>query len=191
MLQLCPRQVLVQSDVFCLIWFFISQSTIFQLCWDRSSWVEPVLSKDLYVLLKDTKQWRWWGSNPQPFCLESSTLPLSHYGPNQMCGSGQVVNVNGLWHTNRRIICHSISWPWGKCSNWANKWIQSTVKYSEQITLLSFGVSIQKKIILTYKIMHIKMNHFTRKHTYKDGNNKGQDHPVHRHSLFSTFIIFV
>ena len=28
----------------CLIWFFTSQSTIFRLCWGRSSWVEPVLS---------------------------------------------------------------------------------------------------------------------------------------------------
>ena len=25
--------------------FFTSQSTIFQLCWDGSSWVEPVLGK--------------------------------------------------------------------------------------------------------------------------------------------------
>ena len=32
-----------------------SQSTIFQLCRDGSSWVEPVLSKDKYVLLKDTR----------------------------------------------------------------------------------------------------------------------------------------
>ena len=31
---------------FCLIWFFTAQSTIFHLCWDRSSLVEPVLSKD-------------------------------------------------------------------------------------------------------------------------------------------------
>ena len=30
----------------CLIWFFTSQSTIFQICQDGSSWVEPVLSKD-------------------------------------------------------------------------------------------------------------------------------------------------
>ena len=28
----------------CLIWFFTPQSTIFQLCLDGSSWVEPVLS---------------------------------------------------------------------------------------------------------------------------------------------------
>ena len=47
----------------CLIWFFTPQSTIFQLCQDGSSWVEPVLSKDQCVLPKDTTQWRRWGSN--------------------------------------------------------------------------------------------------------------------------------
>ena len=26
-------------------------------------------------------QWRRWGSNPRPFGLESSTLPLSHFAP--------------------------------------------------------------------------------------------------------------
>ena len=41
---------------FCLIGFFTSQSTTFQLCRNRSSWVEPVLSKDKCVLLKDTTQ---------------------------------------------------------------------------------------------------------------------------------------
>ena len=30
----------------------------------------------LMFLLKDTTQWRRWGSNPRPFGLESSTLPL-------------------------------------------------------------------------------------------------------------------
>ena len=30
----------------CLNRFFTSQSTIFQLCWDGSSWVEPELSRD-------------------------------------------------------------------------------------------------------------------------------------------------
>ena len=43
---------------FLFVWFFTSQSTILQLCRDRSSWVEPVLSKDKCVLLKDTTQWR-------------------------------------------------------------------------------------------------------------------------------------
>ena len=36
-----------------MIWFFTSQSTIVQLCRDRSSWVKPVLSKDKCVLLKN------------------------------------------------------------------------------------------------------------------------------------------
>ena len=35
----------------------------------------------LMLLLKDTTQWRWWGSNPRPLGLESSTLPLSHCAP--------------------------------------------------------------------------------------------------------------
>ena len=34
----------------CLIWFFTSQSTIFQLHRDWSSWVEPVLSQDYMCL---------------------------------------------------------------------------------------------------------------------------------------------
>ena len=34
----------------CLIWFFTSQSTIFQLCPDGSSWVEPVFTKQGLVL---------------------------------------------------------------------------------------------------------------------------------------------
>ena len=33
------------SKSYC-VWLFTSQSTIFQLCRDGSSWVEPVLSKD-------------------------------------------------------------------------------------------------------------------------------------------------
>ena len=39
-----------------LIGFFMSQSTICQLCQDGSSWVVPVLTKDKCVLLKDTMQ---------------------------------------------------------------------------------------------------------------------------------------
>ena len=30
---------------------------------------------------RTTTQWRRWGSNPRPFGLESSTLPLSHWAP--------------------------------------------------------------------------------------------------------------
>ena len=35
----------------------------------------------LMFLLKDITQWRRWGSNPWPFRLESSTLPLSNCAP--------------------------------------------------------------------------------------------------------------
>ena len=47
-----------------------------QLCRDRSSWVEPVLSKDKCVLLKDITQWRRWDSNPRPRVKHSTTEPL-------------------------------------------------------------------------------------------------------------------
>ena len=59
----------------------MSQSTIFQLCRDGSFWVEPVLSSDQYVLLKDTSQGGQWGSNLQLLDHESSTLPLSYCAP--------------------------------------------------------------------------------------------------------------
>ena len=35
----------VSSKNVCLFWFFTSQSTFYQSCWDRSSWVETVLSR--------------------------------------------------------------------------------------------------------------------------------------------------
>ena len=38
----------------------------------------------LMFLLKDTTQWRRWDSNPRPFGLESSTLPLSHHAPSHI-----------------------------------------------------------------------------------------------------------
>ena len=83
--KLYPNTVIVEEFVkicfACLIWFFTSQSTVFQLCWDGSSRVEPVLSKNKCVMLKDTTQQPWWGSNHQPLGLESSTLPLSHCAP--------------------------------------------------------------------------------------------------------------
>ena len=69
----------------CLIWFLTSLSTIFQLCQDGSSWVEPVLRKDKCFLLKDTTQLRRWCSNPRPFGLEASTLPLNHCAPIMTC----------------------------------------------------------------------------------------------------------
>ena len=47
--------------------------------WVFLGWTSNKLG--LMFLLKDTTQWRRWGSNPPPFGLKSSTLPLSHCAP--------------------------------------------------------------------------------------------------------------
>ena len=61
----------------CLVWFFMSQSTIFQSCWDRSSWFEQVLSSKLKVLHKDITQGLClqWGSTQQHIDPQSYALP--------------------------------------------------------------------------------------------------------------------
>ena len=46
----------------------------------------------LMFLLKDTTQWRRWGSNPRPFGLESSTLPLSHCAPTCIYSNALQIN---------------------------------------------------------------------------------------------------
>ena len=79
-------QNLLSQRFVCLIWIFMPQSTILQL-----RWTEPVLSKDKCVLLKDTTQWRWWGSKPWPLVLESNTLPLSYCSP--FIDGGETVNI--------------------------------------------------------------------------------------------------
>ena len=82
-------------------------STIFQLCRDRSSWVEPALSLDQCVLLKDTSQWRRWGSNPRPLGLESSTLPLSHCPPLARIYKRKLRPIPPSLHTTNK--CRSIT----------------------------------------------------------------------------------
>ena len=42
--------------------------------WVFLGWTSTQLG--LMFLLKDTTQWCWWGSNPRPLSLKSSTLPL-------------------------------------------------------------------------------------------------------------------
>ena len=45
-------RALHQQPLFCLLWFFTSQSTILQLwCRNGSSWVKPVLSKDWIICI--------------------------------------------------------------------------------------------------------------------------------------------
>ena len=53
----CIRELFMAITVFCLSDLVLYvPSTIFQLCRDRSSWVEPVLSLGKCVLHEDTTQ---------------------------------------------------------------------------------------------------------------------------------------
>ena len=63
--------------------FATSQSTIFQLCLDGSSWVEPVLR----INVSCTTHWHLRGSNLQPLDLKTSTLPLSHWRSKDLTSS--------------------------------------------------------------------------------------------------------
>ena len=86
-----PDQELFLSDLICKGYPHVFVATNrervnipvnnFSVVSGRSSWVKPVPSTDKSVLLKDTTQWRRWGSNLQPLNLESSTLPLSSCAP--------------------------------------------------------------------------------------------------------------
>ena len=92
-----------------LLWAsFTSQSTIFQLCRDRSSWVEPELSRDKCILLKYTTQWHWWGSKRRPLTLESSTLPLSHCAPSEQ---------ENCFIYKWCCAVYNVSWKWKRFYN--------------------------------------------------------------------------
>ena len=78
-----PTKILFLFDLILYV-----PSTIFLLNRDGSSWVEPVLSLNMSCP-RTTTQWHWWGSNPQPLGLESST-------PTQM------INETCTW---KKIMC--------------------------------------------------------------------------------------
>ena len=67
----------------CLILFFTSQSTIFQLCQDRSCWVEPVPSIGLMCLDQGhnpVKLVRLEPATPRSQDKHSTTKPLLSHG---------------------------------------------------------------------------------------------------------------
>ena len=88
----------------------------------------------LMFLLKDTTQWRRWGSNPRPFGLESSTLPLSHCAPYPfivycIIVTQLIANYNFSKHTCQLNLelagyiflwkhCFNFSLDWGKLSQY-------------------------------------------------------------------------
>ena len=99
---------------FCLFWFFTSQSTIFQSWWDRSTWVELVLSSGKSVLLKDITQCLQWGLNRQPLDFKSSSLPLSHFVP---------LNCDNWRKIYTSLLYASCEWPfkgWVLAVKWLN-----------------------------------------------------------------------
>ena len=68
----------------------------------------------LMLLLKDITQWSRWGSNPRPFSLESSTLPLSHCAPWLTCNSNKLLeihskllNIIDLWVLRAQVSMYS------------------------------------------------------------------------------------
>ena len=65
----------------------------------------------LIFLLKDTTQWRRWSSNPRPFGLESSTLPLSHCTPYYICVNEYTSYPKTMEHENEAMLfwCHDIT----------------------------------------------------------------------------------
>ena len=111
-LQKITQKIPACKKLVCFDLILYVPSTIFQSYRDGSSWVEPVLSWDQCVLLKDTTQWRRWGSNPQPLGLESSTLPLSHWlrSPMQVVNSisASLFSANNFYFTLSRLRGSSV-----------------------------------------------------------------------------------
>ena len=91
---LCKRFLALDLTIQrCVKWLFHIAKVLCLFVWFLTSHQQSLVIKGrvflgctstklgLMFLLNDTTQWRWWGSNPQPLGLESSTLPLSHCAP--------------------------------------------------------------------------------------------------------------
>ena len=68
---------------------------------------------------RTTTPWRRWGSNPRPFGLESSSLPLGHCAP--IINIMKAINMkdNGFWCHNWRLKIFSHNyWRKQPCFDW-------------------------------------------------------------------------
>ena len=111
----------------------MSQSTIFQLCLDRSSWVEPVLSKDKCVLHKDTvTPVRLQPVAPQSRVKHSTTEPLC-----SLRGFGEI-KIKSL-----------PNWYWSSLQNWSG-----CVFIHIKMFLFVFFICIQ----IWWQVWQISMN---------------------------------
>ena len=63
--------------IFCLIWFFTSHQQSFSYIRTGLSGLNHYWARINVSCSRTTTQWPRWGSNPWPFGLVSSTLPLS------------------------------------------------------------------------------------------------------------------
>ena len=61
----------------CLIWFLTSHQQSFSYIGTGLPGLNQYQARINVSCSRTTTQWRRWGSNPRPFGLESSTLPLS------------------------------------------------------------------------------------------------------------------
>ena len=81
-----------------------------------------------------TTQWRWWGSNPRPLGLKSSTLPLSHCAP--------LLFIGNLVFMSSWNFCAQLSWARKKFYNlgaWCRRALHiiNIVKYISNSALLT------------------------------------------------------
>ena len=117
-------------------------------------WVEPVLSQDKSVLLKDTTQWDWWGSNPQALGLESSTLPLSHCAPTKCCALNGVIRAAEFQPHSRN---YSIWQLWPLLIAWIQKRpFNHTHIHKTKLNVAYWGNSLFWKPCLLLTAMHCK-----------------------------------
>ena len=94
---------------------------------------------------RTTTQWRRWGSNPRPFGLESSTLPLSHCAP---------------------YISHALTWSFSSLSDNEAKYLPPTLKSFLHMLMYGRGIDQplpvpQKSKVITSIGLHIIFYSFT------------------------------
>ena len=90
---------------FCYMRFFSNQANFNEILAKKKMGKSLTISPENRYLLKDTTHWRRWGSNPLPFGLESSTLPLRSHLPQEQERHGNFMKIKGTFK-------HEVSIDW-------------------------------------------------------------------------------
>ena len=139
--------------MFCFVWFDslrpINNLTVIK---GRVFLGRTSTKLGLMFLLKDTTQWRRWGSNPRPFGLESSTLPLSHCAPiAYMLNGHSKIDKTKILMTNGSLLkVESIA----ECSPWSILqyfWPASSNNWSWKQIFGLFESRCFTQVVLYYK----------------------------------------